>query len=594
MSSPSPRRSSRWAAAVVVGAACWLTTAIPATALPTAGVAGDPVVTVQSAGSDADPLVRLVADTGTRDPQAIRARDLSVILADGNNSDRPVPSQAVPLLSGRSDVMAVLDTTSAAAPGLPEVRSGMTDLLLQLPPAARSGAVVTGERPQVLASLESGATGALGRLSEVEASGSASNAGGSTAEALGLALQALGDVGSVPADGTSSVRPRVVVLQTAAGDAGGESAADLGERLRRAGVVLEVVTGPGGSAYWQSVADATGGGVAQARSGQAEAAFSRVSDALRHTFLVTFARPAGAVDGVSVRFGGAAGGAGAFVDLTTSGSSATAAESDADPAAAGGSGPSLGAVVNVIALLLLALAGGVVLHGLRRRPRGAHEAGVPIRPVPVPPFPSSAWPAPPAAKAPTRDEPMAVKPKRSAPAHRRSSNGVPDAAPAVTSAAVPQLTPQVPSQAAPQAAPQPAPQAAPQPAPEPAPEPAPLVVPQARPEPAAENAPQPAPESTPQPVPQARTEPAAEPGPQGPGDVPLEILPESAAVAEARRRARATGAAVAAAARAAAAVRTPSARPRPGPAPRPASAESDRPGSATGGHAPDDPEGAAT
>src|SRR4051794_3537233 len=269
MSSSWPRRPRAWAAGVAAACLCGLTVASQPSAVASVPADG-PVVTVQSSGSTADPRVRLVADSGVRDPRTIRPRDLSVAASGGELSSR-----SVPLLSRSSQVAVVVDTTAAASNGLPDVRTGVTDLLLQLPPGARVGVVSAGERPRLLAPVGAEPTSALARLSDLEASGGADGggAGRAAAAALTLATDALGpDLG--PA------QPRVLVLQTTAADAGGESATALGERLRASSVVLQVVTGASGSAFWGQVARVTGGQVDPAGAARGSDAFTRVADAL--------------------------------------------------------------------------------------------------------------------------------------------------------------------------------------------------------------------------------------------------------------------------------------------------------------------------
>src|SRR3954447_1701112 len=135
MSSSSPRRRRRGAATAV--ALAWLAVLAPVAvgALPTAVAAsasGTPEAKVQSSGGAADPQARVVADSGVRDPDVVSDHDLTLSV-----SGTPLPSRSVPVLSASTARVVVLDTTAAAGGGLASFRSGVTDLLLELPEGAR-------------------------------------------------------------------------------------------------------------------------------------------------------------------------------------------------------------------------------------------------------------------------------------------------------------------------------------------------------------------------------------------------------------------------------------------------------------------------
>ena len=153
----------------------------------------------------------------------------------------------------------------------------MANLVLSAPSGTRSALVADTDPPAVLAPLAVGPSGTLRSLSTVRPDGVRQ-----TVAALDRALQQLPPG---PDD------PRLVVLYTAAPDAGGPPAADLAARLTAAGAVLAVVA-PEREVppYWATAAAATGGTAVAARSGVI-AAFDELAAALRTRYLVTFPRP---------------------------------------------------------------------------------------------------------------------------------------------------------------------------------------------------------------------------------------------------------------------------------------------------------------
>src|SRR5215213_10307937 len=526
MSSSSPRRRRPGAAAAVALGWLFLLALVAVGTVPSAKAAdarGTPEVKVQSTGSADDPRVRVIADSGVRDPAEVSDRDLALSV-----SGSPLASRAVPLLSSSTDLVVVLDTSAA---GLAGFRSGVTDLLLGLPEGARTGVVAAGALPRVLSPLSPGATGALAQLSVLDTSGQGQpSASGSAAaqtsarrssvsDALGLALSALG-----PA--APDARPRVVVLNTSAPDAGGEAAAAMGDRLRAASVVLDVVGGSAASEFWGPVAESTGGRLVVSEADRTSDAVTQVSDGLRHTFLVSFTRPGTAEAQVALRVNGAGRGAGATIALDAVGASGRPVARTTSATDDAGSGGTV-ALIAVVAALLAA-AGALVFQWDRRRPHGKHEPGAPVQDLMTlltgGPQPATSVVAPQAAE----------------------------------STSVPGPTPV--------AAPPPAEWGASQP--EPHPQPTPEVRVEAAPVDAApdERAPQSPPPAPTQPELQPEQRPAPTPGrhelvevattPASTTDEGPRTDEPSASVIDAERRARAAGAAVAAAARAARVSRT--------------------------------------
>jgi hypothetical protein len=186
-------------------------------------------------------------------------------------------AQVVPMLSDRTAMVVVVDASDGGAPQLQPGLSGVANLVLTVPPRARSALVADTDPPVVVAPLAVGPSGALRGLSVVHPQGARQ-----TAAALDLALQQLRPE---PDD------PRLVVLYTTATDAGGLPAADLAARLAAAGAVLAVVSpAPEVPPYWVAATAATGGAAVPARSGVI-AAFDELAATERTCYLVTFPRP---------------------------------------------------------------------------------------------------------------------------------------------------------------------------------------------------------------------------------------------------------------------------------------------------------------
>jgi hypothetical protein len=234
-----------------------------------AAAAQPEIVVVARATGD---RVRLTVELRGVEDQPLAPESFST-LVDGV----PRPTTVEPVMSDRLAVVAVVDASDAAGPVLQAGVSGLTSFVLAAPTSIPIALVADATPPDLVAPLQPGPAGALRALAALRPHG-----GRDTSGAVDLALRQL------PADVAA---PRVVVLYTAAPDAGGESAADLGERLNAAGVLLAVVTtaedGRAAPQYWSAVAADTGGVAVSARATEVVPAFDRVAAALRTRYLLT-------------------------------------------------------------------------------------------------------------------------------------------------------------------------------------------------------------------------------------------------------------------------------------------------------------------
>ena len=278
-STPTPsgsRRPRRRAALLLVLAAQLL-------ALTGAAAARPEIVVV---GRAVDDRVRLVVELRGVDDQPLAPRSFSTTV-DGV----PWSTTAEPVLSDRLAVVVVVDASDAGGPVLQAGISGLTSFLLGAPRSRPRALVADTTPPEPLAPLQPGPAGTLRALAALRPHG-----GRDTSGAVDLALAQL------PA---GVAEPRAVVVFTAAPDAGGESAADLAERLNAAGVLLAVVAtaGDGRAApeYWSAVAADTGGVAVGARASEVVPAFDRLAAALRTRYLLTTPLPDRLPAAVTVR-----------------------------------------------------------------------------------------------------------------------------------------------------------------------------------------------------------------------------------------------------------------------------------------------------
>jgi hypothetical protein len=284
-STPTPSTSRRLRRCTVL----LLVLAAQLVAVVGAAAAQPEIVVVARATED---RVRLTVDLRGVEDQPLAPRSFSVAV-DGVS--RPVTAE--PVLSDRLSIVAVVDASDAAGPVLQAGVSGLTSFVLAAPISAPSALVADAAPPDLLAPLRPGPAGALQALAALRPHGDRDTSG-----AIDRAL------GQLPAD---LAAPRVVVLYTAAPDAGGESAADLGERLNAAGALLAVVTtaadGQAASPYWSTVAAATGGIAVSARASEVVPAFDRLAAALRTRYLLTTPLPDRLPATVTVRVDAAGG-----------------------------------------------------------------------------------------------------------------------------------------------------------------------------------------------------------------------------------------------------------------------------------------------
>ena len=278
---PSCRRRGGSLAALLA-AAC---------ALQSLGVAGAAdahldILTVET--STPDRQVTVVADVRPAAATPIGSEAFTVTAGDLR-----LPTRVEPMISDQLAVGLVVDGSRHGAATLHTGVSGPANLLLQLPVAARVAAVADTSPPAVLAPLAVGAKDALSALDALRPHGERN-----TSQALTVALRQLP---------VAPGEPRLMLLFTSAADAGGEAAADLAGRLRKAHTLLAVVSTAADNTYWSQVTTATGGMLVASRASDLISAFETLLDPLRARYLLTFPTPGQLPAWVSVRVNTAAG-----------------------------------------------------------------------------------------------------------------------------------------------------------------------------------------------------------------------------------------------------------------------------------------------
>jgi hypothetical protein len=312
-----------------------------------------PVVAVLPAAEQTALVVDLSATTGPV------ARSAATVTVDGTQ----IPARLEPVVSDLLTVAFVIDTSDAGRAALSGWLSAATRFVLEAPTGIQAVAVADATPPKVIAPLQRDRVGMVRALSGVRADGQRS-----TSDALTLALRQLPG---------SPVGRRVVVLYTTAADAGGESAAALSGRFRRAGAILVAVGAAGGSPYWDDAARQTGGFFAPIGTPAVVPALDQVDTTLRGRYLVQFPTPSPLPARVQVRVDAP--------DLTLIGE--TVIREDTVPASAASKWPSTWVIVIAAALLaalLILVAAALVL---RRRPspaaRRATALGPPTEPAAI-------------------------------------------------------------------------------------------------------------------------------------------------------------------------------------------------------------------
>ncbi len=228
-----------------------------------------------------------VCAIATIQPLPAAPLDVSNLRATAGSTTLPVTM--TPVLSLRTAVSVVVDASTAGADALQRSGlSGVTNLLLQLPPESRTAVIADRRPPTVVAPPGQGIAADLDALAALRPDGVRA-----TSDALALAARQLPPAG---------VFSSVVVLYTGASDAGGPTAAALGQRLQQAHAVLAVVDTSRDPRYWRDVSTLTGGLDLHIQAGTAIPAFDALADALHARYEVTFPRPTGSVDRVDLRF----------------------------------------------------------------------------------------------------------------------------------------------------------------------------------------------------------------------------------------------------------------------------------------------------
>jgi len=200
----------------------------------------------------------------------------------------PQAARLVPVMSAGLAVALVVDTSAAGARALPAWLSAAARFILEAPAGTRSVVIAAGTPAAAVSQPQRGPAEVVRALDGIRAG----TGGRDTAAALDLAARQFPDA---PAG------RRVAVLYTTAPDAGGESAAALGARLRASGTILVVVGTADASPFWPDAAAATGGFFAPAGDPVVVPALDQVQTTLRGRHLVTFPTPPTLPARVSVR-----------------------------------------------------------------------------------------------------------------------------------------------------------------------------------------------------------------------------------------------------------------------------------------------------
>jgi len=299
-------------------------------------------LTIVSAGtSRTDGLVSLVVDVRSAASEPISPESFSVTA-----STLPHRFDAVPLFSDQLAVGVVVDGSEDGRAALQAGLAGAANFVLEQP---LTGAAVVADKspPIVMSTAEAKPADAVGALSAIDAGGQRQ-----TSEALSVAL---GVLERIPA------RSRMVVLHTAAADAGGESATDLAAKLIDAHAALAVISTSPDTSYWLDVTRRTGGVLTTPETGSVFAAFDQVADAMRSRYLLTFAPTDQPPFAITVR-------------VDTAEGSATADAVVLVPPADPDSGPGWPLLLPMAGLL--AVVGLVFFVLIRRTPRAVASADV--------------------------------------------------------------------------------------------------------------------------------------------------------------------------------------------------------------------------
>jgi hypothetical protein len=286
------------------------------------------------------------------------ARSAATVTIDGAQ----IPAQLQPVTSDLMSTAFVIDTSDAGRAALSSWLSAATRFVLEAPAGTRAVAIADATPPKLITPSQQGPIGMVRALSDVRAGGQRS-----TSDALTLAVSQFPD---------TPVGRRVVVLYTTAANAGGESAAALSARFRRAGAILVAVGTARDSAYWTDAARQTGGFFAPVGTAAAVPALDQVDTALRGRYLVQFTTPSALPVRAQVRIDAP--------DLTLTGETVIpeAAEQSTGTASPWPGTRAIVLAAVIVAGLLTLIAVALVL---RRRPRPA----APIKAIVGRPEPSA-------------------------------------------------------------------------------------------------------------------------------------------------------------------------------------------------------------
>jgi len=199
----------------------------------------------------------------------------------------PQKASLVPVMSDGLAVALVVDTSTAGAANLPAWLSAAARFILEAPGTTQAVAIADTAPAATITTPQRGPTGIVRALDSVRAHGDRD-----TAAALTLATRQF--------PGTPPGR-RVTVLYTTAADAGGETAAALGESFRAAGTILVVVGTADASPYWSDAAAVTGGFFAPAGNPIVVPALDQVETTLTGRYLIQFPTPPALPTRVSLR-----------------------------------------------------------------------------------------------------------------------------------------------------------------------------------------------------------------------------------------------------------------------------------------------------
>jgi hypothetical protein len=247
-----------------------------------------PVAASMTAGAE----TTLVVDLGAGPPAGVGTLGPAVESSDGagtvgspgkagavtvTRDGAAQPARLEPVVADGLAVTLVVDASAAGAETLPAWLSAAARFILGAPGGTRSVVIPDRAPAAALTPPQRGAFGVVRALHSVRASGARD-----TAAALDLALRQFPD---------AVAGRRVVLVYTAAPDAGGVGAAELAARYRSNGTILVVVGTAAAARYWPAAAAGTGGFFAPAGDPVVVPALDQVETTLAGRYLVKFPTP---------------------------------------------------------------------------------------------------------------------------------------------------------------------------------------------------------------------------------------------------------------------------------------------------------------